>query len=141
MVAHLKASTNEKTYSDYLQAAREGEKEEAMEPSCSHTANSMSKPKVMSFFPVQKLKGTQPARIHTVWVTHLEEESTNKEGGTESEDPDGIEGITEEFIVHLARAVKDTQEEEKCCYHCGNPEHFTHDCPLVKASQMGTHLN
>ena len=39
MVAYLKASTNEKTYSDYLQAAREAEKEEAMEPFHSQTAD------------------------------------------------------------------------------------------------------
>ena len=31
MVAYLKASLHEKTYSDYLQAAREVEKEETME--------------------------------------------------------------------------------------------------------------
>ena len=74
-------------------------------------------------------------------VAHLEEESTTKEGGTESEDPDGIEGVTEEFIVHLARAVKNTQQEEKCCYHCSSPEHFIHECPLVKASRTATHLN
>ena len=36
MVAYLKANTNEKTYSDYLQVAREAEKEEAMEPSCNY---------------------------------------------------------------------------------------------------------
>ena len=35
MVAYLKASTNEKTYSDYLWAVRETEKEEVREPSCS----------------------------------------------------------------------------------------------------------
>ena len=33
MVVYLKASTNKKTYSDYLWTAREAEKEEAMEPS------------------------------------------------------------------------------------------------------------
>ena len=33
MVAYLKASANEKMYSNYLQVAREAEKEEAMEPS------------------------------------------------------------------------------------------------------------
>ena len=115
MVAYLKASADEKTYSDYLCAAQEAEKEEAMEPSSSWTADSTGKPKVMSFFPLQKLKGNQPAMTPAVWVTHLEEESTNKEEGTESEDPDGIEGITKEFIVHLACAVKDTQQEEKCC--------------------------
>ena len=51
MVAYLKASTNKKTYPDYLQAVREDEKEEAMEPSCSQAGDSTSKPKVMSFFP------------------------------------------------------------------------------------------
>ena len=33
MVAYLKASNNKKMYSDYLWAAREAKKEEAMEPS------------------------------------------------------------------------------------------------------------
>ena len=109
MVAFLKASRHEKTYSDYLQAVREAEKEEAMELSCSQTVNSTSKPKVMGIFPLWKLKGTQPARTPAVWVAHLEEESADKEEGTESKDPDGIKGITEEFIVSLARAVKDAQ--------------------------------
>ena len=39
MVDYLKASTNEKTYLDYLWAAREAEKEVAMEPSCSKMAD------------------------------------------------------------------------------------------------------
>ena len=141
MVAYLKASTNEKTYSDYLQAAREVEKEEAMEPSHSQTADSTTKPKEINFFPLQKLRGTQPARNPAVWVVHLEEESTNKEEGTVSEDPNGIEGITKEFIVFLARAVKDAQQEEKHCYHYSSTEHFIHDCPLVKASRTDSHLN
>ena len=67
----------------------------------------------MSFFPLWKLKGTQPAKVPTVWLVHLEEESTKKEEGAESEDPNGIKGVTEEFIMHLARAVKDAQQEEK----------------------------
>ena len=37
MVAYLKASTNERTYSDYLWPVREAEKEEAMEPSHNQT--------------------------------------------------------------------------------------------------------
>ena len=45
MVAYLKASPSEKMYLDYLQAAREDEKEEAMEPSCSQMTNNASKPK------------------------------------------------------------------------------------------------
>ena len=52
MVAYLKASTNEKMYSDYLQAVREAEKEEAIEPLCSQAADNPTKPKVLSFFPL-----------------------------------------------------------------------------------------
>ena len=141
MVAYLKASTNEKMYSDYLQAVREAEKEEVMEPSRSKTADSTTKPKLTGFFPLQKLKGAQSARTPTVQVAHLEEENANKEEGAESEDPNGIESVTEEFKVCLARVVKDAQQEEKCCYHCSSPEHFIHDCPLVKASRMDSHLN
>ena len=57
-------------------------------------------------------------------VVHLEKESANKEGCIDSEDPDDIKGITEEFIVHLARAVKDAQQQEKHCYHCSSPDHY-----------------
>ena len=53
----------------------------------------------------------------SAWVAHLEEESADQEEGAEGEDPDGIEGVTEEFIVHLARAVYDARQEEKHCYH------------------------
>ena len=111
IVAYLKASTNEKTYSGYLWAAWEAEKEEAMEPSHSQTVASTSKPKVMCFFPIWKLKGSQPIKTPAMWVAHLEEAGTNKEEGVESEDPNGIKGITEEFIVCLARAVRDAQQE------------------------------
>ena len=52
MAAYLKASINEKTYSSYLQAAWEAEKEEAMEPSHSQMATSTSKPRMTSFFPL-----------------------------------------------------------------------------------------
>ena len=44
MVAYLKASSNEKTYSDYLQAVCEAEKEEVMEPDHNMPAVSTSKP-------------------------------------------------------------------------------------------------
>ena len=60
MVAYLKASPHEKTYSDYLQVAREAEKEESMELSqnpCSQVIDNTAKPKTTSFFPLQKLKG------------------------------------------------------------------------------------
>ena len=59
----------------------------------------------------------------------------------ESKDPDSIDRVTEEFTVHLARAMKDTQMEEKHCYHCSSLEHFICNCPLVKALGVNMHLN
>ena len=132
MVAYLKVSTNEKIYSNYLWAAREAEKEEVMELSCSQTTKNTAEPKAMSFFPLWKLTGTQPTKIPAVHVVHLERRG---------EDPGGIEGMTEECLAHLARAVKDAKQEEKCCYHCSSLEHFIHECSLVKASRTATHLN
>ena len=94
----------------------------------------------MCFFPLQTLKGTQAAKTPAVHVLHLEEGS-DKKGDAESGDSNGIKGVTEEFIVHLARAVKDAQQEEKHCYHCSSPEQFICEFPLVKASRTATHLN
>ena len=112
-----------------------------MEPSHSQTANNASKPKAMSFFPLLKLKGTQSAKTPAVHVVHLEEGGSDKDRDGKSGDPNGIKGVTEEFIVCLARSVKDAHQEEKCCYHCSSLEHFAHECPLVKASRTATHLN
>ena len=44
-------------------------------------------------------------------------------------------------MVHLAWAVKDTQVEEKHCYHCSSPKHFIWDCLQVKASNENMQLN
>ena len=67
---------------------------------------------------------------------------SEKDKEMESEDPNGIDGVMEEFMVHLVRAMKDAQMEEKHCYHCSSLEHFIHDCPLVKASTaVNLHLN
>ena len=145
MVAYLKAIPHEKTYSDYLQAVREMEKEESMElfqNPCSQVIDNTTKPKATMFFPLQKLKGNQPvSKIATVHLVHLEEESTKREEEDETEDPDGIDRVTEEFMVHLAQAMKDAQAEEKCCYHCSSPEYFVHNCPLVRASKENMPLN
>ena len=89
------------------------EKEEAKEPSHRQTTYKPSKPKVMSFFPLQKLKGTQPTKTPAIRTVHLEEEGSEEEVGAEIKDPDRIEGVTEEFIVCLVRAVKETQKDEK----------------------------
>ena len=145
MVAYLKASLHEKTYSDYLQAAIEVEKEESMELSWnpqSQVIDNTAKPKTTSFFPLGKLKGNQPvSKMATVHLAHLEEESTKREEEEEIKEPDSINGVMEEFMVHLAWAVKDAQVEEKHCYHCSSPEHFICDCPLVRASRKNTQLN
>ena len=74
-------------------------------------------------------------------MAHLEQDSADKEESAESDNPDGIKGVTEEFIVCLARAVMEAQQDEKHCYHCSSPEHFICECLLVKASRTATHLN
>ena len=145
MVPYLKTSPQEKTYSDYLQATKEAEKEDSMKLSQSpqsQATDNTAKPRVTSFFPLWKLKGTQPTvKTPAVHLAHLEEESAEKDKEVESKDPVGIDGVTEEFMVHLVRAVKDTQMEEKHCYHCSSLEHVICNCPLVKASGAKSHLN
>ena len=71
----------------------------------------------------------------------MEEEGSKEKAGAESEDPDGIEGVTEEFIVHLVRVVKETQKDEKQYYHCSSTDQFIHECLPVKASRSAPHLN
>ena len=111
MVAYLKASPHEKTYSDYLWAVREVEKEESMELSqnpWSQAIDNTAKPKTTRFFPLQKLKGNQSvSKMAVVCLAHLEEESPKGKEKEEIEDPDSIDRIMEEFMVHLAWAVKD----------------------------------
>ena len=46
-----------------------------------------------------------------------------------------------EFMIHLARAVKDAQGDKKCCYHCSSPEHFICNCLLVKTTREKKQLN
>ena len=134
-----------RTYSDYLRAAREAEKEDSIElPRSSRilATDGQSKPRTTSFFPLRKLKGSQPfPKKPAVWLVQLEEEDTDDGEYPESNDPDGIEGMTEEFMVWLARAVKDAQTDEKCCYHCSSPEHFICNCPLMKTARDKKQLN
>ena len=98
--------------------------------------------KSTSFFPLQKFKGNQPvSEMAAMCLVHSEEESAERDEEVETEDPDGINGVTEEFMVHLAWTMKDAQVEEKHCHHCGSPKHFIHDCPLVRASKENAQLN
>ena len=71
----------------------------------------------------------------------LGKDGADKEEGVKSDNPNGIEGMTEEFIVCLAKAVKEAQQDEKCWYPCSSLEHFIHKCLLVKASRTATHLS
>ena len=103
MVAYLKAGPQARTYSNYLRATREAEKEDSIElPQSSRVqaADSPSKPRTTSFFPLRKLKGNQPLpKKPTVCLAHLEEEDADNGKDPESDDPGGIEGVTEEFLV------------------------------------------
>ena len=71
----------------------------------------------------------------------LEAEDANDGEDPESDDPNGIKRVMEEFMVQLARAVKDAQTDERCCYHCSRPEHFIHNCPLMKSARDKKQLN
>ena len=76
-----------------------------------------------------------------VQLAHLEEEAPDDGEGTNSEDPDGLDGIMEEFMVCLTRGMKDAQQDRKCCYHCSSPDHFIRDCTLVKSARKEPNLN
>ena len=103
MVAYLKAGPQVRTYSDYLRAAREAEKEDSIELSQSsriQAADGPSKLRTTSFFPLRKLKGNQPlSKKPTIHLAHLEEEDADDGEDPESDDPGGIEGVMEEFMV------------------------------------------
>ena len=81
MVAYLKVVPQVRTYSDYLRAAREAEKEDLIELSQSsrtQTTDSPSKPRTTSFFPLRKLKGSQPfPKKPAIHLAQLEEEDIN----------------------------------------------------------------
>ena len=103
MVAYLKVGPQVRTYSNYLRATREAEKEDSLELSRSsrtQLANGPSKPRTTSFFPLRKLKGSQPlSKKPGICLAQLEEKAVDDGEDPESDDPDGIEGVTEEFMV------------------------------------------
>ena len=103
MVAYLKVGPQVRTYSDYLRAAREAEKEDSIElprSSRTHTTDGLPKPRTTSFFPLKKLKGNQPlSKKPAIHLVHLEEEDADNGKDPESDDIGGIKGVTEEFMV------------------------------------------
>ena len=103
MVAYLKVGPQVRTYSDYLRAAREAEKEDSIELSQSsriQAADGPSKTRTTSLFPLRKLKGNQPlSKKPTIHLAQLEEEDADDGEDPESDDPGGIKGVMEEFMV------------------------------------------
>ena len=103
MVAYLKAGPQVRTYSDYIRAAREADKEDSIDLSRGsrfQTADGPSKPKTTSFFPLRKLKGNQPLfRKPAIHLAQLEEEDADDSDDPESDDPNGLRGVMEEFMV------------------------------------------
>ena len=145
MVAYLMAGPQVRMCSDYLRAAREAEKEDSIKlsrSSMSQLTVGPSKPRTTSFFPLRKLKGSQPfPKKPAVRLAQLDEEDADDGKDPESDDPDGIKGVTKGFMVQLARAVKDAQMDEKCCYHCSSSEHLICNCPLMKTARDKKQLN
>ena len=91
---------------------------------------------------MRKLKGNQPlSKKPAIHLAHLEEKDADNGEDPESDDPGGIEGVMEEFMVQLVRMVKDAQSDEKCCYHCSSPKHFICNCPLMKTTRDNKQLN
>ena len=115
---------------------------ELSQGSRTQTTDNPPKPRPTSFFPLRKLKSKQSIpKLLAVHLVHLEEKDTGSDKDEDSDDHGGIKGATKEFMMHLARAVKDAQAKEKHCYHCSSPEHFICNCPLVKTLRKSKHLN
>ena len=87
MVAYLKVGPQVRMYSDYLRATREAKKEDSIElsrSSRSQQTDGPSKPRTTSFFPLRKLKGSQPfPKKPAIWLAQLDEE----EDAGDDEDP------------------------------------------------------
>ena len=144
MVAYLKVGTQVRTYSDYLRAIREAEKEDLIElPQSSRTQTADAPPNqgLLASSPWANLRAT----------SHFQKASCplgtfgGRGCGWWQRPREWWSwwnwGVTKEFMVQLAKAVKDTQADEKHCYHCSSPEHFICNCPLVKTSRDKKQLN
>ena len=145
MVAYLKGGPQVRTYSNYLRVAWEVEKEDSMEFSQSpmtQVTNNTPKQCPTSFFPLQKLKGNKSTpKAQAMHLVHLEEEGTGRDEDEGSDGSDRIKVVTEEFMVCLARAVMNTQTEEKHHFHCSSQEHFICNCPLMKILREKLQIN
>ena len=74
MVAYLKVGLQVRTYSDYLRATHEAEKEDSIELPHSprgQTTDNPPKPRTISFFPLRKLKGNQTLLKSLLYIWHI----------------------------------------------------------------------
>ena len=145
MVAYLKASPQEKTYSDYLWAAREVEKEDSTELSQStQNQKPITQPNLgwLVSSPCGSLRGPSwhlkhpPCTWHT-WKRRVPRRTKKWKMRIPMVSTESLRS----FTVHLAGARKDAQVEEKCCYHCSSLEHFICDFLLVRALRANMQLN
>ena len=145
MVAYLKAGPWVRTYSYYLRATQETKKEDSWScPGAPELRWLILFPNqgLPLSSPLRKLKGNQPIpKNPTVHFAHLEEEDAGGNEDQESDDLSRIKEVMEEFMVHLARTVKDAQADEKCCYHCSSPEHFICNYLLIETLGEKNQLN
>ena len=145
MVAYLKVGLQVRTYSDLPKGCLGGRERRfygaAQRP---YGPDYQQCPKTSScqFLPPAETQG-QPAHLQmpVVLLAHLEEEDAGRDEDKEVNDLGGIERVTKEFMACLARTVKDTQAEEKHCYHCSSAEHFICNCLLLKTFRENEQLN
>ena len=107
MVAYLMVGLQVRMYSDYLRAAWEAENEDSIElPQGPRTQTADGPPSqgLLVSSPLRKLKGNQPlVKKPAVHLAHLEEKDASNDENPECDHPGRIEGVTEAFMVCLAR--------------------------------------
>ena len=117
------------------------EKEEVMEASQSSVPASMSKLKVTTFFPLQKLKGSQLTITPSTRVCTWKKRVPMRRRVWTVKTQMALKVWQKSSSYHLARAVKDARQMEKHCYHCDRPDHFIHNCPWLEEMTTGSSLN
>ena len=65
-------------------------------------------------------------------LANLEQEGARKDKDEGSNDPNRINGVIEEFMVHLARAIKDAKQRRSAAITVVAQNIFTCNCPLMK---------
>ena len=114
-----------KTYSDYLWAAREAEKEESMELSWnpqSQAIDNTAKPKLLVSSLCRGSRGISQYLKQLLCALHTWKRKVPREEEEEIKDPDTINRVTEEFMVCQAWAMKDAQVGGKVLLSLQQPQ-------------------